>query len=455
MARESLGSRMGFILVAAGCAIGLGNVWRFPYITGAYGGAWFVIIFLLCMLAVIPIMVAEFAIGRASQKNLGGAFRVLEPQGTHWHKFGWISLVGCYLLLMFYTVITGWLLLYCWHMATGTFSGMSPDGVQSFFAATLASPKAMILGMTLSVGFGFVVCWLGLQAGVERIVKILMAGLFLALLVLVVKALTLEGAGKGLEFYLMPNFENMQKTGFLPIFSAALNQAFFALSVGIGAMTVFGSYLNKEKSLPGEVLIITGLDFMVAILSGLIIFPVCFTFGVEPSSGPGLVFVTLPNIFTNMAGGRLWGCLFFVFMSFAALTTVIAVFENMVNYFIDVFKTSRRTANIINGVLLWILALPCALGYSVFSDFQPFGPGSSVLDLEDFIVSNHLLPLGSFILVLFCTLRCGWGWENFEKEANMGNGLKLHKCMRFYLRWILPPLIIFLFVIGYIDKFSK
>ena len=453
--RESLASRLGFLLVSAGCAIGLGNVWRFPYITGEYGGAWFVILFILCTFLVMPVMIVEFSIGRASRRNLGLAYHVLEPKGTKWHRLGWWAIVGSYMLLMFYVVVTGWLLLYCWYMLSGAFTGLSPAEVGQFFGGLLATPSKQILGMTLTVAIAFGVCIMGLQAGVERVVKILMAGLFLALLVLVVKALTLEGAGKGLEFYLMPNFENMQKTGFLPIFSAALNQAFFALSVGIGAMTVFGSYLNKEKSLPGEVLIITGLDFMVAILSGLIIFPVCFTFGVEPSSGPGLVFVTLPNIFTNMAGGRLWGCLFFVFMSFAALTTVIAVFENMVNYFIDVFKTTRRSANIINGVLLWILALPCALGYSVFSDFQPFGPGSSVLDLEDFIVSNHLLPLGSFILVLFCTLRCGWGWENFEKEANAGNGLKLHKCMRFYLRWILPPLIIFLFVIGYIDKFSK
>ncbi len=453
--RESLASRLGFLLVSAGCAIGLGNVWRFPYITGQYGGAWFVILFIVCTFLVMPVMIVEFSIGRASRRNLGLAYHVLEPKGTKWHRLGWWAIVGSYCLLMFYVVVTGWLLLYCWYMLTGSFTGLDPAAVGQFFGDILGSPAQQILGMTLTVLIAFCVCIAGLQNGVERVVKILMAGLFVTLIALVCKSLTLDGAGKGLEFYLMPNFENMQKTGFLNIFSAALNQSFFALSVGIGAMTVFGSYLKKEKSLPGEVLIITGLDFMVAILSGLIIFPVCFTYGVEPGAGPGLVFVTLPNIFANMSAGRLWGFLFFLFMSCAALTTVIAVFENMVNYFIDVFKTSRRTANIINGILLWILALPCALGFNLWSSFQPFGPGSSVLDLEDFIVSNHLLPLGSFILVLFCTLRSGWGWDNFEREANTGVGLKLHKCMRFYLRWILPPLIIFLFVIGYIDKFSK
>lgn len=455
VARESLGSRMGFILVAAGCAIGLGNVWRFPYITGAYGGAWFVIIFLLCMLAVIPIMVAEFAIGRASQKNLGGAFRVLEPQGTHWHKFGWISLVGCYLLLMFYTVITGWLLLYCWHMATGTFSGMSPSGVQDFFAATLASPKAMILGMTLSVGFGFVVCWLGLQAGVERIVKILMAGLFLILTALVIKCLTLEGAGEGVSFFLMPNLDRMRETGLLPIISAALTQAFFSLSVGIGSMTVFGSYLKRERSLFGEALIIASLNFLVSILAGLVIFPACFTYNVAPAAGPGLVFVSLPNIFASMTAGSFWGTLFFVFLSFAAVTTVIGVFENLVSFCMDIFGLTRKKSAVVNGICLWLLSLPCALGFNVWSSFQPFGPGSSVLDLEDFVLSNNLLPFGATLLVLFCSLRCGWGWHGFEEETNAGSGLKMHKGLRLYLRWILPAIILFLFIVGYVDKFSK
>ena len=453
--RENLGTRLGFILVAAGCAIGLGNVWRFPYIAGAYGGAWFVLLFVLCMLAVMPIMVAEFAIGRASRRNLGRAFRVLEPAGTHWHNLGWISLVGCYLLLMFYTVITGWLLLYCWHMVTGTFQGMSPEGVQAFFAATLASPWDMVLGMTLAVAVGFTVCWLGLQAGVERIVKILMAGLFLILAALVLKCLTLPGAGEGVRFFLMPDFDKVQKTGFLPILSAALTQAFFALSVGIGSMAVFGSYLNRERSLFGEALIITGLDFLVAFLAGLVIFPACFTYNVEPGSGPGLVFVALPNIFASMSGGQFWGALFFVFLSFAALTTVIGVFENLVSFCMDIFGASRRTATVLNGLCLWLLSLPCALGFNVLSSFQPFGEGSSVLDLEDFVLSNNLLPFGSIMLVLFCSLRCGWGWEGFSEEANAGAGIKMHAALRIYLRWVLPCIILFLFVVGYVDKFSR
>ncbi len=452
--RESLGSRIGFLLVAAGCAIGLGNVWRFPYITGAYGGAWFLILFILCLLAVMPVMIAEFSLGRASRQNLGRAYHVLEPIGTHWHRIGWISLAGSYLLLMFYSVVTGWLLLYCGHMIGGTFTGMQPEQVQEFFAGILASPSDMILGMSLAVGSGAFVCILGLQAGVERIVKILMAGLFLILTALVVRSLMLPGAGEGLRFYLMPDIARMQAKGFFTILSAALSQAFFALSVGIGSMCVFGSYLDRNRSLPGEVLIITGLDFLVALLAGLVIFPVCFTYHVPPASGPGLIFVALPNIFANMTGGRFWGALFFVFMSFAALTTVIAVFENIVNYCMDVYGQTRRKASIVNFIALWLLSLPCALGFNKLSFIQPLGPGSSVLDLEDFIVSSNLLPLGSLVLVLFCTLRCGWGWEGFAKEANTGSGIKLHPCLQFYLRWILPPVILFLFVVGYMDRFA-
>lgn len=454
MARESLGSRMGFILVAAGCAIGLGNVWRFPYIAGAFGGAWFVLIFLLCTLAVIPIMVAEFAIGRAAQKNLGDAFRVLEPKGTSWHRFGWISLVGCYLLLMFYTVVTGWLLLYCWYMATGTFTGLAPAEVGAFFDSMLASPGSNVLGMTLSVGMGFLVCWLGLQAGVERVVKVLMAMLFLILTALVVKALTLDGAASGVSFFLMPNAGAIERTGLLPIVSAAITQAFFSLSVGIGSMTVFGSYLKRERTLLGEGLIIAGLNVLVSLLAGLVIFPACFTYDVAPSAGPGLVFVSLPNIFASMTAGAFWGSLFFVFLSFAAITTVIGVFENLVNYCMDVFGLERRKSALANGVCLWLLSLPCALGFNLWASFQPFGEGSSVLDLEDFVLSNNLLPFGATLLVLFCSIRAGWGFGNFLKEANEGAGVKLPRLLGVYLRYVLPAVILFLFVVGYVDKFS-
>lgn len=452
--REMLSSRLGFLLIAAGCAIGLGNVWRFPFITGAYGGAWFLIIFVFCQLAVMPVMLLEFSIGRAARRSFGPALRKLEPKGTHWHWMGCLTLVGSYCLLMFYTTISGWMLVYCWHMLAGTFSGLAPEGVTQFFTQMTASPSTQIIGMSLTVLVGAVVCFWGVQAGIERVVKVLMAGLFLILLVLVIHSLTLSGALEGLKFYLMPDASKIQKTGFLSICSAALNQAFFTLSIGIGCMCAFGSYLNREHSLSGEVVLITCMDFLVALCSGFIIFPACFTFGVEPTSGPGLVFITLPNIFAAMPGGRFWGTLFFVFMNFTALTTVITVYENIICYCMDTYGMPRTRSTVLNGVCLWLLSLPCALGFNVLSSFTPFGKGSSVLDLEDFIISNNLLPLGALMITLFCTLRCGWGWDGFRDEANRGVGMRVHPALRFYLRWILPPVILILFVMGYVDRFG-
>ena len=342
--REQLASRLGFLLISAGCAIGLGNVWRFPFITGEYGGACFLLLFIVCQLMVMPVMICEFAIGRASRLNLGMALGRLEPRGTKWHKFSWLNIVGIYTLLMFYTTICGWIVLYTWYMFTGTFEGLPPDAVGKFFGSFTGSAGQMTLGMSLSVLCGAAVCFLGLQNGVERIVKFMMAGLFIILVILAVHSMTLPGAPEGLSFYLKPDLEKFRSIGFFPIASAALNQAFFTLSVGVGSMCIFGSYISKEHSLPGEVCFITGMDFLVALIAGLIIFPACFTFGVHPSQGPGLVFVALPNIFASMENGRLWGTLFFVFMSFAALTTVIAVFENMVSYFIDRYGMHRRRA---------------------------------------------------------------------------------------------------------------
>ena len=452
--REKLGSRLGFLLISAGCAIGLGNVWRFPFITGEYGGACFLLLFIICQLMVLPVLIVEFAIGRASRLNLGMSFRRLEPKGTKWHKFGWLNIVGIYTLLMFYTTICGWIILYTWYMFTGTFEGMSPQAVGQFFGSFTGSAGQMTLGMTLSVLCGAVVCFLGLQNGVERVVKFMMAGLFIILIILAVHSMTLPGAAAGLKFYLWPDFSKFETIGFFPIASAALNQAFFTLSIGVGSMFIFGSYIGRERSLPGEACLITCMDFSVALIAGLIIFPACFTFGVQPTQGPGLVFVALPNIFASMENGRLWGTLFFIFMSFAALTTVIAVFENMVSCFIDKYGMSRRRSAIVNCVLLWILSLPCALGFNVLSGFTPFGRGSCVLDLEDFIMSNNLLPLGSLLIVLFCTLHSGWGWDSFVKEANTGAGIKMPRILRGYLRWILPLVIIVLFVSGYVDKFS-
>ena len=451
--REMLGSRLGFLLVTAGCAIGLGNVWRFPFITGAYGGAWFLLIFIVCQVAVMPVMMLEFAMGRASRRNMGLAFGILEPRGTTWHRAAWLPLVGSYTLLMFYTTIAGWMLVYFCRMGAGVFTGMDTAAVAASFGGMVSDTWLQVGCMSAVVLIATLVCSCGLQHGVERVVKVLMAGLFLVLIVLVCNSLTLDGAAEGLRFYLMPDAEKLSRTGFLSVCSAALNQAFFTLSIGIGAMCIFGSYLDRQRTLGGEVILVTALDFVIALMSGFIIFPACFTYGVEPTAGPGLIFVTLPNIFANMPGGRFWGTLFFVFMSCAALTTVIAVFENMTSYCMDVFGWRRRTATIVNCVALWLTSLPCALSFGVLSFIQPFGEGSGILDLEDFIVSNHMLPLGSLFIILFCTLRQGWGWDGMSAEANMGTGPKVGKAMRFYLRWILPPIILILFVMGYVDKF--
>ena len=452
--REMLSSRLGFLLLSAGCAIGLGNVWRFPYITGNYGGAIFVCIFLICLLAVVPIMIMEFAVGRAARRNMGLAFGRLEPEGTHWHRFGWWALVGSYVLMMFYTVVTGWMLLYCWYTASGALSGLQPAQVGAFFGEVLGSAGTQVLGMTLVVLIGSGICAMGVQKGVERVVKLMMVGLVLILLVLVVRALLLPGAMEGVRFYLVPDVDRFLEKGVFNVISAAMNQSFFCLSVGIGAMTIFGSYQSKERALTGEALWITLFNTLVGIFAGLIIFPACFSFGVSPNSGPGLVFVTLPNIFNNMFLGRLWGTLFFILMAFAALSTVIAVFENIISYSVDVWGMPRRRAVVLHLIGLWVLSLPCALGFNVWSDFQPFGAGTSVLDLEDFIISNHMLPLGGLFFLLFCCIRYGWGWDKFIAETDTGEGMKFPAWLRPYLTYILPLVILFLFVMGYVDRFG-
>ena len=453
--REMLGSRLGFLLLSAGCAIGIGNVWRFPYITGAYGGAVFVAIYLFFLCSVLPVMIMEFAVGRASRLNMGLAFRALEPPGTHWRRIGWVTLVGSYCLMMFYTTVTGWMLCYAWHMASGSLSGLTPEAVGGFFGASLERPGVQVFGMTLAVVIGFSVCALGVKRGVERVVKWMMLGLLALLALLVLRALLLPGAMEGVRFYLVPDWARFREAGMLTVCNAAMNQAFFTLSVGIGSMAIFGSYLGKERTLTGEGLWIMGLDTVVALMAGLIIFPACFAFGVAPGAGPGLVFVTLPNIFNSMTGGRFWGTLFFLFMSFASLSTVIAVLENIMAYSIDVWGMMRRPAALLHGVCLWLLSLPCALGFSVLSFVQPLGKGSSILDLEDFIVSNNLLPLGGLVFVLFCTRRSGWGWDNFIAEADEGRGPRFPRWARFYLTWVLPALILVLFVSGYVEKFGK
>lgn len=393
--RESLATRLGFIFVAAGCAIGLGNVWRFPYVTGKYGGGAFVLFYLLFLFFLAaPIMVMEFAVGRASRQNIGNSFKVLEPKGTWWHIHGYTGIIGNYILMMFYTVVSGWMLAYCYYSITGQLAGLDSEQVGAFFGGTLENPTAQIFWMAVTIVVGFLVCLAGLRRGVETVTKVMMSGLFLLLIILVVRAVTLPGAEAGIAFYLKPDWSRLAENGVWTSIFAAMGQAFFTLSIGIGSMAIFGSYIGKEYSLTGETMSVVGLDLFVALMAGMVIFPACFAYNVDPNSGPGLIFVTLPNVFNQMTGGAVWGFLFFVFMACAAMTTVIAVFENIVAFGIDVLHMSRRRSVLINMVLLLILATPCALGFSYLKDFQPLGEGSGILDLEDFIVSNNMLWLG-------------------------------------------------------------
>lgn len=450
--REKFSSRLGFILISAGCAIGLGNVWRFPYITGLYGGAAFVLVYLLFLVIFgLPIMAMEFSVGRASRKSAALSFKELEPKGTKWHIFSYFAVAGNYLLMMFYTTICGWMIAYFFKMAKGEFVGATPEAVGEIFGSFTAQPGSMLFWMFVSIIIGLGICSLGLQKGVEKITKFMMSSLFFIMLILVIRSITLPGAGAGLSFYLKPDFGKMIEHGFFEVVSAAMGQAFFTLSIGIGSMAIFGSYISKERSLMGESVSIMALDTTVAILSGLIIFPACFSFGVNPESGPNLVFITLPNIFNHMAGGRIWGSLFFVFMSFAALSTVIAVFENILSFAMDLFGWSRKKAVLVNSVLLTVLSVPCALGFNVLSNINWLG--MNIMDIEDFIVSNNLLPLGSLVYLFFCVTRYGWGWDNFMTEVNAGKGLKFPKWARIYVTYILPLIVLFVFVQGYISKF--
>ena len=422
--RERFSSRLGFILISAGCAVGLGNVWRFPYITGQYGGAAFVLVYLIFLVLLgLPIMVMEFAVGRASQKSAARSFHVLEPAGTKWHLQGYACMAGNYLLMMFYTTVGGWMAAYIFKTLTGEFKGLDSDGVAAVFNDMLARPGYMTFWMVLVVLLSFFICSLGLQKGVERITKAMMSCLFLILLILCIRSVTLPGASEGLRFYLIPDFTRFTENGVGNTIFAAMGQAFFTLSLGIGAMAIFGSYIGKDHTLTGETINICLLDTLVAFLAGLIIFPSCFAFGVDPGQGPGLVFITLPNIFNQMVGGRIFGVLFFVFMTFAAQSTIIAVFENIISFSMDLFGTSRKKTVLINGIAIILLSLPCVFGFNIWSGFQPMGAGSTIQDLEDFIVSNNLLPLGSMVYLLFCTSRYGWGWKNFLAEADTGKGV--------------------------------
>lgn len=453
--REKLSSRLGFILISAGCAVGLGNVWRFPYITGQYGGAAFVLLYLVFLVLLgLPIMVMEFSVGRASQRSAAKSFDLLEPKGTKWHYIKYVCMGGNYLLMMFYTTVGGWMFNYCLKMATGTFDGLQAEQVGETFSNMLASPGQNLFWMIAITVIGFFICSKGLQNGVEKMSKYMMSCLFIVMIVLVIRAVTLPDAVEGLKFYLIPDFHKMMANGLWDAIFAAMGQAFFTLSLGIGALAIFGSYIGKDRSLLGESVNVCLLDTFVAFIAGLIIFPSCFSFHVAADSGPGLVFVTLPNVFNAMSGGRLWGFLFFLFMSFAALTTIIAVFENIVAFAMD-SGWSRKKAVGVNFILILLLSLPCAFGFNLLSFIEPLGAGSTIQDLEDFIVSNNMLPLGSLMYLLFCTFRYGWGWKIFTAEANSGTGLKFPNWARLYVSYILPIIVIYIFFQGYIEKFSR
>ncbi len=454
MGREKFSSRLGFILISAGCAIGLGNVWRFPYIVGQYGGAAFVLIYAVFLLILgLPIVVMEFAVGRASQKSIALSYDVLEPKGSKWHYAKYLGMAGNYILMMFYTTVSGWMVLYFLKMAKGDFVGLDAEGVAGEFGNMLADPVIMGIFMIIMVVGCFSICARGLQGGVEKITKWMMLCLLGLMAILAVHSVLMENSRAGLEFYLKPDFGKIREAGIGEVIFAAMGQAFFTLSIGIGALAIFGSYIGKDHRLAGEAISVAVLDTFVAFMAGLIIFPACFAFQIEPGQGPKLVFVTLPNVFNNMAGGRLLGSLFFLFMSFAAISTVIAVFQNIVSFATDLTGCTVKKAVWMNAAAIILLSLPCVLGFNVWSGFMPFGEGSNVLDLEDFIISNNLLPLGSLIYLAFCTSRYGWGFENFMKEANEGSGIRFPRWVRAYVTFVLPVIVLVIFIQGYVAKF--
>ena len=449
MEREKLKSRLGFILLSAGCAIGIGNVWRFPYVAGNNGGGIFVLFYLLFLAMMgIPIMCMEFAVGRASQKSAAQSFAVLEKPGQKWHLHGYVAIVGNYMLMFYYTTVAGWMLYYFCASLTGRFSGLDAAGVETAFHGLLASPLTMTFCTLFVVVMGFVICALGLQNGVERITKGMMLALIVIMVVLAGNSILQPGAAEGLKFYLVPNLEQIRHIGIGPVIVQAMNQAFFTLSLGIGSMAIFGSYIGKEKGLLGESATIAALDTFVAITAGLIIFPACFAHGVNPDSGPSLIFVTLPNVFNTMAAGNIWGALFFLFMSFAAFSTVLAVFQNIVAMSRELWNWKKTQAIVRNILIVGLCSIPCVLGFNLWSSFQPLGAGSTVLDFEDFIVSTLLLPGGSFIYLMFCVSKRGWGWDHFYEEVNTGSAPRFPRWLRGYLKWVLPVLMAFLFFHG-------
>lgn len=450
MERESFKSRLGFILVSAGCAIGIGNVWRFPYVAGENGGGLFVLLYLVFLVLMgIPVLTMELAVGRASRKSAVLGYKKLEKPKSKWHIHGWFCMLGCYLLMMYYTTVSGWMTSYFYKFATGTFeSGMTSEQVSDVFSQLQSNPIEMVIWMAIITILGFLVCSRGIQKGIEKVSKVMMIALLVLILALAVNSILLSGAGEGLKFYLVPDFEKVSEIGIGNIVSAAMNQSFFTLSLGIAAMEIFGSYMSKDDTLPGESVKICALDTFVAIMAGLIIFPACFSYGVEPDQGPALIFITLPNVFVNMAGGRIWGTLFFLFMTFACFSTIIAVFENIISFCIDMFKISRTKSVIINAVIILIASLPCVFGFNIWNGFELFG--QNVLGMEDFLVSNILLPVGSLIYLLFCVTKFGWGFDNYLAECNTGKGMKFAGFLKPYFQFVLPILVLIVLVQGFI-----
>ena len=455
MKRETFGSRLGFILVSAGCAVGIGNVWKFPYMCGQFGGAAFILIYLVFLLIMgIPVMVCEFGVGRASRHSVAAAYETLEPKGTKWHITKWIGVIGCYFLMMFYTTVGGWMLYYCVRSFRGDFVGADMKTVSAGFSDMLGNMPLMAFWTILISIIGFGVCAFGIQKGIEKVSKFMMTALLLIMIVLAIHSVMMKGAGAGIRFYLIPDFKQMAEIGIGNVIFGAMSQAFFTLSIGIGAMLIFGSYMEKDQRLFGEAVNITVLDTIVALMAGFIIIPACFAYGIEPGAGPSLIFITIPNIFAQVAGGCVWGGLFFLFLSFAAFTTLVAVFENIISFDMDLFGWSRKKSTLVSLILIIILSMPCVMGFNVLAGFTPLGEGSTIMDLEDFIVSNNILPLGSVVFVMFCVSKYGWGWKNFIKEADTGEGLKFPANVQKYMLYVIPAIVVVIYLKGYYDMFS-
>lgn len=449
MKRENFKSRLGFILISAGCAVGIGNVWKFPYVTGQNGGGIFVLFYFFFLIMVgVPVLTMEFAVGRGSRKSIVSCYQQLEKTGQKWHIHGYAAMIGNYLLMMFYTTVAGWMLSYFYRFLTGEFVNVDPSGVKEVFDGMLQQPVCMAFWMIVIVVAGFVICSFGLQSGVEKISKPMMLCLLGLIVILAVNSIMLDGGIEGLKFYLIPDWKKVEEVGLFNVMIAALNQAFFTLSIGIGSMEIFGSYMSKSHTLLGESLRIAILDTFVAVVSGLIIFPACFAYGVDPGAGPELIFITLPNVFSSMKGGKIWGSLFFLFMTFASFSTIIAVFENIIACWMDKWHVSRKKASLINGIIILVASMPCVLGFNIWSNFQPRGAGSTVLDLEDFIVSNLLLPIGSLAVLLFCVTKWGWGYEQYLEEANTGEGIKMPGWLKGYVTYVIPCMILLILIMG-------